>query len=221
MQSSLIAQHRQTWKIREYHLLSDTVHGEEMRTIDARMTVDGEFRNFVGLPSGDPLRAHVPEEVRQAQLAAVSIGSSGQRITPYETAASLRSLFQEDADGVRITMDLPLLSPTLTDSRLRKHVFNYVPASACPSRSLSFLPSSNLKGNREGGSMSDSLQSGRDGSGGLYEEYATRVSDILLTGEGHSSWGEFRLIGRVRRFDGLVSICKEYVRVRLQSFPWS
>lgn len=45
------------------------------------------------------------------------------------------------------------------------------------------------------------------------EEYYSRVHDILLTGEGHSSWGEFRLIGRVRRSDGLVSISKEYVSV--------
>ena len=42
-------------------------------------------------------------------------------------------------------------------------------------------------------------------------EYNVRVQDILLVGEGHSGWGEFRLLGRVRPADGFVSIIKEYV----------
>lgn len=42
--------------------------------------------------------------------------------------------------------------------------------------------------------------------------YAARVKDIIVIGEGHSSWGEFKLLGRVRPFDGLVHLSKEYVR---------
>lgn len=41
--------------------------------------------------------------------------------------------------------------------------------------------------------------------------YGKRVRDILLKGEGHSSWGGFKLIGRVRRCDGFVSVSKVYV----------
>ncbi|KXN83198.1 hypothetical protein AN958_01712 [Leucoagaricus sp. SymC.cos] len=37
-----------------------------------------------------------------------------------------------------------------------------------------------------------------------------KVADVIIMGEGHSSWGQFNLIGRVRPCDGLVSLSKEY-----------
>ncbi|KAH9943910.1 hypothetical protein B0H21DRAFT_709738 [Amylocystis lapponica] len=37
------------------------------------------------------------------------------------------------------------------------------------------------------------------------------VRDVILVGEGHSSWGQFNLLGRVRPCDGLISLSKEYV----------
>ncbi|KAI5119261.1 hypothetical protein M0805_007264 [Coniferiporia weirii] len=40
--------------------------------------------------------------------------------------------------------------------------------------------------------------------------YDARVRDVILTGDGHSGWGEFRLVGRVRPYDGFVSVMKEY-----------
>lgn len=48
-----------------------------------------------------------------------------------------------------------------------------------------------------------------------HEAYRRRVQDIILTGDGHSGWGEFRLVGRVRPCDGFVSILKEYVSVSI------
>jgi len=36
------------------------------------------------------------------------------------------------------------------------------------------------------------------------------VQDVVILGEGHSSWGQFRILGRVRPCDGLVSILKDY-----------
>ncbi|KAF8486780.1 hypothetical protein DFH94DRAFT_621517 [Russula ochroleuca] len=42
-------------------------------------------------------------------------------------------------------------------------------------------------------------------------EYAKRIREILIAGEGHSAWGEFELIGRVRPGDGLVTLSKEYI----------
>ncbi|KAI0248930.1 hypothetical protein BJV78DRAFT_1276360 [Lactifluus subvellereus] len=41
-------------------------------------------------------------------------------------------------------------------------------------------------------------------------EYAKRVREILIAGEGHSAWGQFELIGRVRPGDGFVTLSKEY-----------
>ncbi|KAF7297339.1 hypothetical protein MIND_00967300 [Mycena indigotica] len=37
------------------------------------------------------------------------------------------------------------------------------------------------------------------------------VRDVIITGEGHSAWGQFNLIGRVRPCDGFISLCKEYI----------
>ncbi|KAF5329453.1 hypothetical protein D9619_009109 [Psilocybe cf. subviscida] len=42
-------------------------------------------------------------------------------------------------------------------------------------------------------------------SGGLH------VRDIIITGEGHSAWGQFNLVGRIRPGDGLISVAKDYV----------
>jgi hypothetical protein len=42
-------------------------------------------------------------------------------------------------------------------------------------------------------------------------ETKRRIIDIIITGEGHSSWGEFRLTGRVRPCDGFISLSKDYV----------
>ncbi|KAJ6578800.1 hypothetical protein DFH09DRAFT_347906 [Mycena vulgaris] len=46
---------------------------------------------------------------------------------------------------------------------------------------------------------------GRDG------QPQVQVQDIIITGEGHSAWGQFNLVGRVRPCDGFISLCKEYV----------
>jgi hypothetical protein len=44
---------------------------------------------------------------------------------------------------------------------------------------------------------------GRDGK--------EKVYDVIITGEGHSAWGQFQLYGRVRPSDGLLCLRKEYV----------
>lgn len=36
------------------------------------------------------------------------------------------------------------------------------------------------------------------------------IQDIIVIGEGHSAWGQFNVIGRVRPCDGFVSLLKEY-----------
>lgn len=51
--------------------------------------------------------------------------------------------------------------------------------------------------------------------------YAARVKDIIVIGEGHSSWGEFKLLGRVRPFDGLLHLSKEYVSTLSSSLAFT
>ncbi|KAG8715578.1 hypothetical protein FRC11_002753 [Ceratobasidium sp. 423] len=44
------------------------------------------------------------------------------------------------------------------------------------------------------------------------DEFEEEILDTLITGEGHSSWGSFKLRGRVRAWDGMIILVKEYVR---------
>jgi len=46
------------------------------------------------------------------------------------------------------------------------------------------------------------------------------VQDIIITGEGHSAWGQFNIVGRVRPCDGFVSLCKEYVDDNTSRGKW-
>ncbi|KAJ7092487.1 hypothetical protein B0H15DRAFT_175936 [Mycena belliarum] len=45
---------------------------------------------------------------------------------------------------------------------------------------------------------------------GKDKQEGVQVQDIIITGEGHSAWGQFTLVGRVRPCDGFISLCKEY-----------
>ncbi|KAI9058779.1 hypothetical protein FKP32DRAFT_1597105 [Trametes sanguinea] len=38
-----------------------------------------------------------------------------------------------------------------------------------------------------------------------------KLVDVFITGEGHSAWGQFNLVGRIRPCDGFISLSKEYV----------
>ncbi|KAF9484156.1 hypothetical protein BDN70DRAFT_826067 [Pholiota conissans] len=37
------------------------------------------------------------------------------------------------------------------------------------------------------------------------------VQDIIVTGEGHSAWGQFNIVGRIRPSDGFISLSKDYM----------
>ncbi|CAE7060182.1 unnamed protein product [Rhizoctonia solani] len=42
------------------------------------------------------------------------------------------------------------------------------------------------------------------------DEYEEKILDTLITGEGHSSWGSFKLRGRIRAWDGMIILVKDY-----------
>ncbi|TBU42697.1 hypothetical protein BD309DRAFT_865776 [Dichomitus squalens] len=42
-------------------------------------------------------------------------------------------------------------------------------------------------------------------------EQRGRLVDVFITGEGHSAWGQFNLVGRIRPCDGFINLSKEYV----------
>ncbi|KAG6810525.1 hypothetical protein H0H92_011471 [Tricholoma furcatifolium] len=132
IQRSMIVRHRQTWKLREHHLLSP-----DASQSDSGIGLDGD--GVEPLPSGDPLRSYFP------------------------TATQIR----ESKEGVDIQIPG------------QKDVLRY----------QRFSP---LSGGHKG----------------------RVVQDIIITGEGHSAWGQFSLVGRVRPCDGFVSLSKEYVRLK-------
>ncbi|KAF8707625.1 mitochondrial carrier family, partial [Rhizoctonia solani] len=42
------------------------------------------------------------------------------------------------------------------------------------------------------------------------DEFEEQILDTLITGEGHSSWGSFKLRGRIRAWDGMIILIKDY-----------
>lgn len=52
------------------------------------------------------------------------------------------------------------------------------------------------------------------------DEWEEEVIDTIITGEGHSSWGAFNLRGRIRAWDGMIILVKDYVsRIRVPLIP--
>ncbi|CAL1698286.1 unnamed protein product [Somion occarium] len=121
LQRSLVAQHRQTWKLREYHLL-----------------ISDEDEDVQPLPPGNPARGYIP----------------------------LGTQVHEGPHTLELT-------------------------AAGSNEPLVYQSWSNLQ------------KSGVPIKG--------RVKDVFITGEGHSAWGQFNLVGRVRPSDGFLSLSKEYV----------
>ncbi|ESK93284.1 hypothetical protein Moror_14547 [Moniliophthora roreri MCA 2997] len=121
LQRSLVVRHRQTWKLREHHLISsDPSHNAEP------------------LPAGDPLRSYFP---------------TGTSIREHDWGVEVKQPYKDPVHYQRA-------------------------AKNSPSRS---------------------------------EIGKTNVIDIIITGEGHSAWGQFNLVGRIRPCDGFISLSKDYI----------
>ncbi|KAF9078452.1 hypothetical protein BDP27DRAFT_1309604 [Rhodocollybia butyracea] len=127
LQNILVAQHKQTWKLREHHLLSPCGTEHLPEPVAAGNALHAYF----------PLGTHIEETVQGLKITEPTVGKKP-------------SLYQRPKKDQPTTND--------DDETLRQ-----------------------------------------------------RVLDIIITGEGHSSWGEFRLIGRVRPRDGFISLSKDYI----------
>lgn len=133
LQKSLVAQHRQTIKIREWHFIEPTVDPYAPR------------EHTRPLAPGNPTRGYIPDGVEA-----------------YEHSDRLELL---------------------------------IPGSPKP---CVYLPWSTVK----------------------KMNAADRVVDVFLTGEGHSAWGQFNLLGRVRPSDGYISLSKEYLQTDGDRGKW-
>ncbi|KAK7688669.1 hypothetical protein QCA50_008207 [Cerrena zonata] len=117
LQRSLVAQHRQTWKLREYYLFDD---------------------GSSPLPPGNPSRGYIPD---------------GAAVREVSDGLEMKEVGSQEAIVYHSWSTLQKNGVSLTD----------------------------------------------------------KVKDVFITGEGHSAWGQFNLIGRVRPGDGFFSLSKEYV----------
>ncbi|KAE9389799.1 hypothetical protein BT96DRAFT_1002898 [Gymnopus androsaceus JB14] len=141
-QNILVAQHKQTWKLREYHLLSpsDTCLLLGVNSDPEPVTPGSALQAYF------PLGTHIEET---AQGLVITEPGAGKTPLLYERTTGLQ--------GKPLPTNKDTEDETGLNSRKR------------------------------------------------------HVLDVIITGEGHSSWGEFRLIGRVRPCDGFISLSKDYV----------
>ncbi|KAJ3882267.1 hypothetical protein F5051DRAFT_449338 [Lentinula edodes] len=141
LQNTLVAQHKQTWKLREHHLLSSS------SSDPCPLRSGNETDNIQPVASGNALHAYFPLETQ----------------------------IEETTEGLAITA---------SGSGRQPLIYQRAGSQAKTKSSNEVKPAKDTE---------------------------TRVLDIIITGEGHSSWGEFRLIGRVRPCDGLISLSKDYI----------
>ncbi|KAH7911286.1 hypothetical protein BJ138DRAFT_1006932 [Hygrophoropsis aurantiaca] len=147
LHKSLVAQHRQTWKLREYHLMNPSENNNL-----------GE--SLAPLSAGDPLRAYFP---------------IGTRISDCSNAIEVREPGKPD-------------------------VLRYARSASCGNATLSGQDFQRLKDIIILGEVHFPLP--------LLSLWCCRPLTIAL--QGHSAWGEFNLIGRIRPCDGFISLSKEY-----------
>lgn len=150
----MVAQHQQTWKLREYHLAAPDISSSDSG-VDL-----GLDRNISALPPGEPLRSYFPngthiKEDREGLNVLVPNRGGSMR---YQRASRVSSHSPKRTDGSRVVDIIVMGEVTL-------FFYSKTPISA----------------------------------------------DHWL--QGHSSWGQFNLIGRVRPCDGFISLSKEYVRI--------
>ncbi|KDQ55953.1 hypothetical protein JAAARDRAFT_36742 [Jaapia argillacea MUCL 33604] len=155
LHNSLVAQHRQTWKLREHHLLYYPSPASSPTSSPSSSSSSSSFSAASPLLPGDPLRAWLPPGIK----------------------------VQETSEGVEVWE--PGRAESVKYTRLDKAL----------ERGLEGINSSLAPRNKNGG---------RKLSG-------VRSRDVIITGEGHSAWGQFQLIGRIRPTDGLISLSKEYM----------
>ncbi|THH07596.1 hypothetical protein EW145_g3269 [Phellinidium pouzarii] len=196
LRDCVLAQHNQTWRIREHHLATcSSSHASPTPPPSSLSTAESTGIPTVDpspLPVGDPICAHIPDG------ASISESSEGLTITVASLAGGLQ----------------PAVYTYQRYSPTRARAFNLSETSSIDT-SVSVSGGSN-DGERGIVNVKGKESDARDGDGDGDEyrsagsRYAAHVRDIILTGEGHSGWGEFRIVGRVRPSDGFVSAMKEY-----------
>ncbi|EIM88647.1 uncharacterized protein STEHIDRAFT_109023 [Stereum hirsutum FP-91666 SS1] len=184
---ALVARHQQTWKLREYHLLSPEVPNGNSGTTTTTTNNNNNTNNtntntqnvpdqYCPLSMGDPLTAYLPMGVD------ISVVGGGQERLEVREPGRRETL---------VYYRCPLPSVPSTDAPTAPSTSNPLAASMTTTTTTT--------------TTQDKLEPVTQPT------YQRHVHEVLLTGEGHSAWGQFNLVGRVRPYDGLVSLSKVYL----------
>ncbi|KAG8720634.1 hypothetical protein FRC08_018629 [Ceratobasidium sp. 394] len=186
VQTGPLAQQPQIWRIREHHCI------HRRRRVPTGLDWRDIVRSEV-LPVGNPLDAYIPADAEFIQH-----GEPLPDGTPI-SATSNRRLEIRVPNGNApggynvysyVTRDG---SSESTDS------YGHVPL---PTQYMDMYADPDV-------AMNPSTYQEYGGDG----EWVETITDTLITGEGHSNWGQFYLRGRIRHWDGMITLVKDYVRV--------
>ncbi|KAG8750734.1 hypothetical protein FRC11_010111 [Ceratobasidium sp. 423] len=195
--SGRIAQQPLAWRIREHHLLHRHRRIPLGREDDE---VAGEI-----LPAGDALDAYIPQAAQFIHHGEVKLKSA---LDPID---SLKICFQPSKFSTRrLEVRIPD-STTLLGYRSYNYTTLDYPTDPPPTQiqtdSAVLVPES-MEMDTVMSPDWNQPQPPKLGDGD--HEFDEKILDTLITGEGHSASGSFKLRGRVRAWDGLIILVKEY-----------
>jgi len=152
---------------------------------EAKMTAAVEHPRYRPLSPGDPLRAYLPQGLTVDRTSA----SKGMNV--YEPGRVADTFYHRSPAPEHITTEYAeRIREILIAGEVGAHHFLLDFSRDIDKRSFFFV---------------HSFLVGTDNTLGLRRDLGFFVH------QGHSAWGEFELIGRVRAGDGMVTLSKEYV----------
>lgn len=193
VQSGPSAQQPQVWRIREHHCI------QRRRRVQTGASHEDEVVNEP-LPIGEPLDAYVPADAEFLQHAGSDEGPRKLeiRMPDPDAPGGFKSYTYMTVDGIQESFD----TRGGVSVRLPEHNHERIPI---PRHHHDVHPGPYEEPER--------YQGGGD------DEWIETITDTLITGEGHSSWGAFRLRGRIRPWDGMITLVKDYVRLSMRIHP--
>ncbi|KAG8933634.1 hypothetical protein FRC02_011457 [Tulasnella sp. 418] len=178
---NVLGQQPQVWRIQEYHWVPSLSSYNTRNTESQRSPISPMHRSNAPIPSSPETGKSVLDDVEVGPL------PSGP---PLNAHMPVGTRMEEVPGGIEV------YQPT------KRGCLFYRRASRVGSE-LGVAPvSADSSGENENNPSTDSATASVESN--------EQVLDILLTGTGHSAWGSFTLRGRVRPWDGLVTLLKEY-----------
>ncbi|KAG8740707.1 hypothetical protein FRC10_003957 [Ceratobasidium sp. 414] len=183
VQSGSLAQQPQVWRIREHHCI------DRRRRVPTGFDSRDMIRSEI-LPVGNPLDAYIP-----ANAEFIQHGEPLEDDAPISGTSNRR--LEVRVPNENVPGDYNVYSYVTRDgSGDSSEVYGRVPI---PTNYMDMYAESDADLN-----PFTYQEHGGDG------EWVETITDTLITGEGHSNWGQFHLKGRIRHWDGMITLVKDY-----------